>query len=89
MEEFADKLRELREKANLTQEALARKANLSLGYVAKLEQGKANPSWTTVRALAKALGKTPNDFLRDAPFASEPEAPKKTPAKKSKKSDGR
>jgi transcriptional regulator with XRE-family HTH domain len=78
--EFADVLRDLREKAGLTQEALARKADLSLGYIAKLEQGKAQPSWATVKALAKALGTTCAAFERNDPFTGESE-----PAKRSRK----
>ncbi len=56
MEEFANMLRELREKAGLTQEALARKADLSTFTISKLEKGDTDPSWSTVRKLAHALG---------------------------------
>jgi transcriptional regulator with XRE-family HTH domain len=80
MEEFAAMLRELREKAGLTQQALAGRAGLSLSYVAKLEQGKATPSWPTVKALAKALGTTCAAFERSDPFTGEAE-PKKRPRK--------
>jgi transcriptional regulator with XRE-family HTH domain len=88
MEEFADILRELREKAGLTQEGLARKANLSLGYVAKLEGRRAQPSWATVKALAKALGVSCSAFERNDLLAGQGQEPKKDqPAKKSRKSD--
>ncbi len=53
---FAARLRELRESAGLTQEALAIKAGLSRDGVAHLEQGRRSPSWKTVQALASALG---------------------------------
>ena len=72
--EFCDMLRDLREKAGLTQEALARKANLSLGFIHKLENGKVNPSWATVKALAKALGVKCAAFEDDDPFAAPPES---------------
>jgi transcriptional regulator with XRE-family HTH domain len=75
-EDFAEMLKELREKAGLTQQALAVKAGLALSYISKLEGGRANPSWTTIKALAKALGKTRNDFMREEPFGG-PEEPKK------------
>jgi transcriptional regulator with XRE-family HTH domain len=75
MEEFANMLRKLREKAGLTQMALAVKAGLSLSYLSRLEQGKATPSWPTVRALAKALGVSCAAFERNDPFTGgeEPE----------------
>jgi transcriptional regulator with XRE-family HTH domain len=54
--DFSGMLRELRKQAGLSQEALARKANLSLATITKLEQGRVQPSWETVKALAEALG---------------------------------
>jgi transcriptional regulator with XRE-family HTH domain len=53
---FADKLRELREAAGLTQEQLAERAGLHTLSVAKLEQGVREPTWATVLELAEALG---------------------------------
>src|SRR5713101_7863288 len=53
---FHEQLRKLREKAGLTQEALARSADLSLSTVTKLELGGIDPAWSTVQRLAKALG---------------------------------
>jgi transcriptional regulator with XRE-family HTH domain len=76
MEDFADMLRELREKAGLTMEKLARKADLSLGYIAKLESRRARPSWDTVKKLCKALGVSCAAFEKDDPFG-EQEEPKK------------
>jgi len=56
VEAFAVRLRALREGAGLTQQALAVAAELSVSYVAKLERGVADPSWSTVVRLARALG---------------------------------
>lgn len=39
----------------MTQAVLARKAGLSLGYLARLEIGLHDPSLTTLRRLARAL----------------------------------
>lgn len=39
----------------MTQAALAQKTKLSLGYVARLEQGRHDPPLSTVAKLAKAL----------------------------------
>jgi transcriptional regulator with XRE-family HTH domain len=62
---FAAKLRTLRERAGLTQAELARLAGINHHSLTKLEHGDRQPNWTTVLALAEALGCTPNDFLAD------------------------
>jgi transcriptional regulator with XRE-family HTH domain len=53
---FASRLKELRENAGLTQDELAQRAGLYKFSVAKLEQGVREPVWSTVLALARALG---------------------------------
>jgi transcriptional regulator with XRE-family HTH domain len=53
---FAARLKALRGKAGLTQAQLAHRAGLHLGAVFKIEQGKREPTWETVQALAEALG---------------------------------
>jgi transcriptional regulator with XRE-family HTH domain len=53
---FGAKLKELRAAAGLSQQQLAMAAGLSVSFIAKLEQGGSDPSWTTVQALAKPLG---------------------------------
>jgi len=53
---FGSILKELREAAGLTQDELADRAGLYKFSVAKLEQGVREPVWSTVLALAKALG---------------------------------
>jgi DNA-binding XRE family transcriptional regulator len=65
---FRHKLRELRERAALTQPELARKADLSKDTVAQLEQGRYEPTWPTVLALADALGVSTEAF-REPPAA--------------------
>jgi len=52
---FIMRLRQLRADRGLTQEALAKKAELSRVYVARLETGKQDPTLTTLTKLAKAL----------------------------------
>ncbi len=57
-------LRELREKADMTQEQLATKAKVARGYVAKLEAGHAkNPSIDILKKLARALGVPVTELL--------------------------
>lgn len=63
---FAGRLKELRVAAGLTQESLAERAKLSKAGIADLEQGRREPSWATVIALAEALGVTCQAFLEAA-----------------------
>ncbi len=85
---FGRRLKELRASADMTQEAVARAADVSLATVAKLERGETDPTWNTVRALAKALGVSVADFdvADEAPLdgaVTEPEKPApKKPRKK-------
>ena len=54
---IAERLRQLRTGADLSQQALAQAASLSWSVIASIEQGKsADPKLSTLRALAKALG---------------------------------
>lgn len=45
----------IRERKGLTQRALADKANMSYTYLCNVEGGKADPSLSTLKRLAKAL----------------------------------
>jgi putative transcriptional regulator len=53
---FAYRLKGLREAAGLTQKQLAEKAGVALRTVSSLEQALYEPVWSTVLALAEALG---------------------------------
>jgi transcriptional regulator with XRE-family HTH domain len=53
---LAAALRSLRTESGHTQEDLAHKAGLTVAAFARIEQGRANPTWATVRRLALALG---------------------------------
>lgn len=85
---FAERLKDLRERAGLTQAALAKKSGLSLGAIRNYEQGIREPYWTAVFKLADALGVTSEAFKECAvgatPAASRPKgtAKKKTPPRK-------
>jgi transcriptional regulator with XRE-family HTH domain len=59
---FADKLKELRAGAGLSQPALAKKAGLPLGSIRQYEQGRREPYWQVVFKLADALGVEPSAF---------------------------
>jgi transcriptional regulator with XRE-family HTH domain len=85
-ENFAGRLKELRERAGLTQQQLADRAGMNKFGVAQLEQGRNKPSWESVLTLADALGVTPNDFTQ-AP-AAVADAKRGRPRKASTLADG-
>ena len=58
----AMKLKELRIKAVLSQEDLAKKANISAATVNRLEKGKTKPNFITIRKLAEALKVEPGEI---------------------------
>ena len=61
---LAMNLKRLRKAKGLTQEALARRANVSLGYLQRLEMGRHDPSLSMLRKLAKALGATVAELVK-------------------------
>lgn len=54
-QELGDKIRLAREKANLTQEELARKSGISSNYFAKIERGEINTTVLKLYKIIKAL----------------------------------
>jgi transcriptional regulator with XRE-family HTH domain len=56
--DLASVLRALRVKDGRSQEALAHEAGITVGALARIERGETNPTWTTVRRIASALGVT-------------------------------
>jgi transcriptional regulator with XRE-family HTH domain len=75
---FAIRLKELRVKAELSQAKLAAAAGVSLSVVFKTEQGiGGDPGWSTVQALAKALGVDCTAFAEN-----NEERPQKKPKRK-------
>lgn len=63
---IAYRLRTLREAAHLSQHEVAKKSDLSLSLIAKMEQGrKADPRASTIIALAGALGVKPGQLIED------------------------
>lgn len=59
---FSQRLRELREYKGLTQAALASRSGLRQASIADYERGRSEPTWSSVLALADALGISPDDF---------------------------
>jgi transcriptional regulator with XRE-family HTH domain len=61
---IGDRIRELREQHNLTQEALAARAGISKGFLSDLENDKRNASAEYALRLAQALGASIDYLLR-------------------------
>jgi transcriptional regulator with XRE-family HTH domain len=86
---FARRLRELREQAGLTQEGLAERSRISRVGISRLESGAHEPSWSTVEALAAALGVAVTAFAgTSTPPGEEPEPPPKRPPGRPKRPGG-
>lgn len=57
-------IRTLRTKIGLTQSELARRAEISQAYIAKIETGRADPKFSTLKKISKALQQaTPGEKL--------------------------
>ena len=63
---FGRRVRELRKKKGLSQEALALEAGLDRTYVGGVERGERNISLQNIEKLAKALGAHTSDLMRGA-----------------------
>lgn len=64
---LAINLRKIRRDKNLTQEALAERAELSPRYIGKIESATVSPTITVVGKLAEALAVEPCDLIRVTP----------------------
>ena len=54
---FADKLRQLRDAAGLTQEQMAERSGINLWTIRGYEQGRREPNWKGLLSLAKAAAR--------------------------------
>lgn len=57
-----NRLRQLRKQADISQQQLAEKARVSINTVRALESGRVRPLLDTARAIAQALGVSPDDI---------------------------
>ena len=62
LRKLGEKVRSIRHQRRLTQEALADSLGLSVAYVSLIERGGRNPPFTTVIAIARALGVAPREL---------------------------
>jgi len=57
-------LKDIRISKNITQSELAYALNLDKSFVSNIENGKTNPTLSTISSLAKALGISTNELLK-------------------------
>ena len=62
-ETLGERIRQFRESAGFTQEALARAANIGRVTLVRLENGEQTPRFKTLTAISRALGKQIQDLL--------------------------
>ncbi len=60
---LGEAIRDRREQAGLTQVALASRLKMSVAYLSLIERGQRNPPYTTVAAIARALGLAPAEVV--------------------------
>ena len=64
-EKFGKRVRELRNKKNVSQEALAFKAGIDRTYMTSVENGKRNISIQNIEKIIRALGVTMSEFFSE------------------------
>ncbi len=72
---FAEKLRAKRERRNLSQETLAKIANIHRTHLSALERGRREPHLAMLLVLADALRVPPGTLLEDLCVPKERKAP--------------
>jgi transcriptional regulator with XRE-family HTH domain len=55
-------IRAIRDERDLKQLDVAEDASVTVAHLSKIETGKVNPTWSTVQAIANALGVTITDL---------------------------
>lgn len=65
LRQLGERVRDHRRGKGLTQESLAQALSLSVAYVSLIERGGRNPPYTTVIAIARALGIAPSRIVAE------------------------
>ena len=58
------RLRQVRERHIMTQREVAASANITVTTLSRIENGKVNPNFSTIRSLAKVFGISPQEMRR-------------------------
>lgn len=65
---IGQRIKQLRETADMSQKDLAYSADLDRSYIASVENGQRNISIVNIEKIAKALGVTLKEFFNDIQF---------------------
>jgi transcriptional regulator with XRE-family HTH domain len=65
LKKFGDRVRMLRKSQNLSQEQLAERSGLHRNYIGGIERGERNVALLNILRLAKALGVTPSELMKE------------------------
>lgn len=65
---IGQRIKKLRETADMSQKDLAYTADLDRSYIASVENGQRNISIVNIQKIAKALGVTLKEFFNDIEF---------------------
>jgi len=66
---IGQRIKELRETAEMSQKDLAYTADLDRSYIASIENGQRNVSIVNIEKIANALNVTLKEFFKDAQFS--------------------
>lgn len=61
---LGENLKKIRTKKNITQIEIAKILGADRSFVSNIENGKTNPTLSTITSLAKALGVSTNELLK-------------------------
>jgi len=61
---LGENLKKIRTEKDITQVEIAKKLNVNRSFVSNIENGKTNPTLSTITNLAKALGVSTNELLK-------------------------
>lgn len=62
-QQFAKRLKDIRERKGMTQEELANACGLSISFIRAVEQGVSAPSFESIEVLAEALDVEAKEFF--------------------------
>lgn len=61
---LGENLKKIRTKKNITQTSLADTLGVDKSFISNIENGKTNPTLSTIVSIAKALGVSSNELLK-------------------------
>ncbi|MCD8508147.1 MAG: helix-turn-helix domain-containing protein [Candidatus Pacebacteria bacterium] len=61
---LGENLRKIRTKKDITQTGLAEALGVDKSFISNIENGKTNPTLSTITSIAKALGVSSNELLK-------------------------